>query len=124
MSHPREPWYDDESGPLVRLYAVTRGRARPARPELSMNSLVVDIGRGTILRRTDPEYAAIVRLCAVPQSVAEVSAHLHLPLTLTKILVGDLIEDGRLAVRSAVQASHGNADLDILRAIAHNLRGD
>ncbi|WP_040833365.1 DUF742 domain-containing protein [Nocardia brevicatena] len=123
MSHPREPWYDEESGPLVRLYAVTRGRGRPARPELNMDSLVVDVAPGTTLRRTDPEYAAIVRVCSVPQSVAEVSAQLRLPLTLTKVLIGDLIEDGRLAVRSAVQASHSSADLDILRAIVNNLQG-
>ena len=25
---PRETWYDEDAGPLVRPYAVTRGRTR------------------------------------------------------------------------------------------------
>ncbi|QLY32768.1 DUF742 domain-containing protein [Nocardia huaxiensis] len=120
MSDSREHWYEDEAGPLVRLYAVARGRAD--RAELDMTSLVVDTQRGLALTRNEPEYAAIVRLCAGPISVAEVSAHLHLPLTMTKVLIGDLLDDGRLVVRSAPAAERSTSDLGVLRAVLDGIR--
>ncbi|MFD6258796.1 DUF742 domain-containing protein, partial [Nocardia sp. NPDC060256] len=36
MTHPREPWFDEAAGPLVRPYAVTRGRTAGGGPELDM----------------------------------------------------------------------------------------
>ena len=116
-----DAWFDEEAGPVVRLYAVTRGRGRSDRPELDMLTLVVDIGRGTALRRHEPEYASIVELCRTPQSVAEVAARLGLPLTMTKVLIGDLIDDGRLEYR---QPRHEDAgDLDVLKALLDGIRG-
>ncbi len=118
--HDEDAWFDEEAGPVVRLYAVTRGRGR-SRPDLDMLTLVVDIGRGTALRRHEPEYASIVELCRGPQSVAEVAARLGLPLTMTKVLIGDLIDDGRLEYR---QPRHEDADdLDVLKAVLDGIRG-
>ncbi|WP_405179792.1 DUF742 domain-containing protein [Nocardia sp. NBC_01377] len=96
----RESWYDEDAGPLVRLYAVTHGRSDNARPELDMLTLVVNASTGVRSRRPDPEYAEILRLSRTALSVAEVAAHLNLPLNSTKILVGDLIDDGQLKYRS------------------------
>ncbi|WP_040786205.1 DUF742 domain-containing protein [Nocardia pneumoniae] len=122
MSHPREPWYEEDAGPLVRLYAITRGRGRAVRPELNVATLVVDAGHGTVLRRTEPEYAAIAELCRTPQSVAEVAAHLGLPLTMTKVLVGDLIDDGQLVCRSEQSTAEANSDLGVLHAVLNGIR--
>ncbi|WP_280262249.1 DUF742 domain-containing protein [Nocardia wallacei] len=121
MSHRHESWFEDEAGPLVRLYAVTRGRGGGARPELNLLTLVVDAETGP-LRRTEPEYAAIVRLCRTAQSIAEVSAQLHLPLTVTKILVGDLIDDGRLIFRSPPPTDSGAPDIGLLQAVLNGIR--
>ena len=79
----QESWYDDEAGPLVRLYAVTRGRSGNARPELDMLTLVVNASAGVQPRRPEPEYTEILRLSRTPLSVAEVAAQLNLPLTST-----------------------------------------
>ncbi|MBF6327342.1 DUF742 domain-containing protein [Nocardia transvalensis] len=122
MNYPRESWYEEDAGPLVRLYAVTRGRGRVERPELNMATLVVDVGRGAALRRTEPEYAAIVRLCRTPQSVAEVAALLRLPLSMTKVLIGDLIDDGRLAHRSPQPTISADSDLGLLQAVLNGIR--
>lgn len=122
MSDRREHWYEEDAGPLVRLYAVTRGRGQVQRPELNMATLVVDAHRGAALRRTEPEYTAIVRLCHTPLSVAEVSAHLHLPLTLTKVLIGDLIDDGRLIYRSPPTTTGGGSDMGVLHALLEGIR--
>ncbi|QIS04501.1 DUF742 domain-containing protein [Nocardia brasiliensis] len=122
MTQPREPWFDEAAGPLVRPYALTRGRTTGAGPELDMlTSVVADDAAGP-LRRTEPEYADILRLCRVSQSVAEVSAQLRLPLAVTKILVGDLIGDGQLIFRAPVPTEAGPEDLNILRAVLDGIR--
>ncbi|MGW0183184.1 DUF742 domain-containing protein [Nocardia sp. NPDC003345] len=118
-----EPWDEEVVGPVVRLYALTRGRGRSRRSELTLDTMVVDTEAGLAPRRSAPEYVAIVRLCRTPQSVAEISAHIQVPLTLTKVLVGDLIEDGRLAVRAPMQTTDDHADLGLLKTIANSLRG-
>lgn len=124
MSGPYNvPGDEEDAGPVVRLYALTRGRGGSERAELTLDSMVVDAGSGLALRRPEPEYAEIVRLCRVAQSVAEVSARLGVPLTLTKVLIGDLIDDGRLNVRAPVRTPDDAAGLGLLRTIADSLRG-
>lgn len=123
MNDPHiDPWNEEDAGPVVRLYALTRGRGR-TRSDLSLDTMVVDARAGFAPRRTEPEYVDIIRLCRSPQSVAEVSAQLRLPLTLTKVLIGDLIDDGRLVVRAPVEATNDTADIGLLQMIANSLRG-
>ncbi|MBE1487592.1 DUF742 domain-containing protein [Plantactinospora soyae] len=97
MSEPEESdathWVDDHAGPVVRPYAVTRGRARPATGKFDLISLVSttravstrDYGLG-------PEHLSIVALCHRILSVAEVAAHVDLPLGTVRVLLGDLLE--------------------------------
>ncbi|MGW5317505.1 DUF742 domain-containing protein [Nocardia thailandica] len=122
MTDEREHWYEEDAGPLVRLYAVTRGRGRTARTELDLTTLLVDAGAGMRLRRSEPEYAAIVDLCRTPMAVAEVSAHLQLPLNLAKVLIGDLVEEGRLLARAPQYTPVGTPDLRVLRAVLAGIR--
>ncbi|MEV6426606.1 DUF742 domain-containing protein [Nocardia sp. NPDC051463] len=122
MTRKGEPWFDEAAGPLVRPYAVTRGRTIGAGHDLDMLTVVVTADRAPTLRRAEPEYTDIVRLCRVPQSVAEVAAHVKLPLAVTKILVGDLIGEGHLIFRAPVQPEAGPGDLNILRAVLHGIR--
>ncbi|MBF6468339.1 DUF742 domain-containing protein [Nocardia beijingensis] len=122
MTDRHDSWYEEDAGPLVRLFAITRGRGRAVRRELNLVTLVVDGAPGTVLRRTEPEYAAIIELCRTPQSVAEVSARLRLPLTMTKVLIGDLLDDGRLIVRSAQPPTVPESDLGLLRAVLDGIR--
>ncbi|MGW4325009.1 DUF742 domain-containing protein [Nocardia sp. NPDC004573] len=122
MSDQHDSWYEEDAGPLVRLFAITRGRGRAVRRELELITLVVDAAPGTALRRTEPEYAAIIELCRTPQSVAEVSARLRLPLTMTKVLIGDLLDDGRLIIRSAQPPTGPESDLGLLRAVLDGIR--
>lgn len=123
MNGPREPWEEEEAGPVARLYAMTGGRGRTARTELTLDTMVVDVGAGFAPRRTEPEYVEIIRFCRIPQSVAEVSAELRIPLAMTKVLIGDLIDDGRLAVRAPAEITDSAPDLGLLRTIANSLRG-
>ncbi|WP_433567243.1 DUF742 domain-containing protein [Nocardia sp. CA-151230] len=58
-----------------------------------------------------------------PQSVAEVAVLLGLPLTVTKILIGDLIADGHLITRSAAALPPTDlSELDLLRTVLDGIR--
>jgi hypothetical protein len=123
MTTPREPWYDEAAGPLVRPYAVTRGRTSGARRDLDMITLVVAAHWDAQLERMGKEYAEIVERCGSPTSVAEISAELSLPLAVTKILIGDLIEMGYLLFRSPPGKKAGNLpDLQLLQAVLDGVR--
>ncbi|TLG09802.1 DUF742 domain-containing protein [Nocardia cyriacigeorgica] len=122
MTRMGEPWFDEAAGPLVRPYAVTRGRTMGAAHDLDMLTAVVAARPAPTMRRVEPEYAQIVAECAQPRSVAEVAATLKLPLAVTKILVGDLIGDGHLIFRAPVQPEAGPGDLNVLRAVLDGIR--
>ncbi|MFI9736060.1 DUF742 domain-containing protein [Nocardia sp. NPDC052278] len=100
---------------------MTRGRTRGARSDLDMLTQVLTVRSGEELGRMEPEYGEIARLCEYPQSIAEVSARLRLPLAVTKILVGDLVIEGYLVFRSSVPETSSD-DIDILRAVLNGIR--
>ncbi len=114
-------WYEDD-GPMVRPYAVTRGRTVGAGHNLDMLTVVATAQPAPRLRRTEPEYHEIVRLCRNPISIAEVAAALRLPLAVTKILIGDLIAEGNLNFRAPLQQRSGHHDVRILRAVLDGIR--
>lgn len=45
------------------------------------------------------EHAAILRLCERPTAVVEIAAVLKLPVSITRILLSDLLAAGRLSAR-------------------------
>ncbi|HTJ39455.1 MAG TPA: DUF742 domain-containing protein [Dactylosporangium sp.] len=93
-----EVWYDDDAGPVVRLFAVTRGRVAHDAGRLDVAALVTAGPAATGLEDLTPEQSEILRLCARPVSLAEVAAHLGLPLSTARVLVSDLQGAGLLAV--------------------------
>jgi len=123
MTGPREPWYDDAAGPLVRPFAVTRGRTNTNWRDLDMITLVVSARWDSSIERMDREYGEIVRMCGRPISVAEVSAALSLPLAVTKILVGDLIEGGYLIFRTPpAPTAFPVPNIQLLQAVLDGVR--
>jgi hypothetical protein len=123
MSHRREPWFDEAAGPLVRPYALTRGRTGDARHQLDIVTLVVVLDPARRVPFAEPEYAEIIRLCCSPLSVAEVSAKLGLSFAVTKILVSDLITEGALIFRSPPPAAQTDRpDINLLRAVLDGVR--
>ena len=94
--HPR--WYDDEAGPVVRPYAMTRGRTSHAgQHRLDLIALVVaePAADDPVWDLTlSPEHAHILELCRVrAQSVAEIAAELDLAVGVVRVLIGDLADD-------------------------------
>ncbi|MGN9810143.1 DUF742 domain-containing protein [Micromonospora sp. BQ11] len=83
---------EDDPGPVVRPYAVTRGRARPVTGRFDLVSLIRTIQRPDDQRHgLAPEHLSILTLCRGAMSVAEVSAYLDLPLGTVRVLLGDLL---------------------------------
>ncbi|MEW2385066.1 DUF742 domain-containing protein [Micromonospora sp. NPDC047707] len=115
-------WVDDHAGPVVRPYAVTRGRARPVAGTFDLISLVTatrvdvtpEIGLG-------PEHLAIVALCQRMQSVAEIAAHLDLPVGTVRVLLGDLVARNLVQVREP-RVTAGLPDNSVFEAVINGLR--
>ncbi|MER7460524.1 DUF742 domain-containing protein [Micromonospora sp. NPDC126480] len=115
-------WVDDHAGPVVRPYAVTRGRARPVAGTFDLISLVTatradvtpEIGLG-------PEHVAIVGLCQRVQSVAEIAAHLDLPVGTVRVLLGDLMTRDLVQVREP-RTTAGLPDNSVFEAVINGLR--
>ncbi|MBF6210600.1 DUF742 domain-containing protein [Nocardia puris] len=122
MTRRGEPWFDEAAGPLIRPYALTRGRTMGTAHDLDIATVVTAAVPAPPLRRPEPEYGRIIALCREPQSVAEVAANLKLPLAVTKILVGDLIGEGHLIFRAPAHTEAGPGDLNILRAVLDGIR--
>jgi hypothetical protein len=89
------PWLDDDAGRLVRPYVISNGRTEPTR-RLDLLSVVRATGVAGP-SALDVEHARALDLCHAPASVAEIAARLGLPLSVTKILICDLIDSGAAA---------------------------
>ncbi|MBV2364905.1 DUF742 domain-containing protein [Streptomonospora nanhaiensis] len=109
------------AGPLVRPYTVTGGRTRPVDAGLDMISIVVATRESADAAALEPEHAAILRMCDRPVSVAELSAQLDLPITVVKVLLGDLITAGDVLARAPLPVSD-TPQLDVLQAVLDGIR--
>jgi hypothetical protein len=104
----------------VRPYAMTSGRTQPSKP-LDLMSLVRATGRGMVGRgQLGVEHAKALALCERPTSVAEVAALLHRPVTVTKVVLSDLIELG-VVIAKFTPGEYSN-DPAILEAVIDGLR--
>jgi hypothetical protein len=122
---------EDGSGTMVRPYTITRGRTAPERDDFTLITVLRTAdeprdGRGVPLRpgRLQPEHRMILDRCRRPAAVAEVAADLDLPVSVTKILLADLVGQGLLTARAplSVARAAGGADRGLLAAVRDGLR--
>jgi hypothetical protein len=113
---------EDDPGPLVRPFAVTRGRAGKELRSLDILTLVMAARSEADITALDREYREILRLCRHRAlSVAEIGAHMDLLLAAVKVLVSDLIDSGYLIYRSP-QPAAGRPDIKLLQAVLEGVR--
>lgn len=107
----------------VRPYTLTGGRTRTD-VELGLETQIRTTEQG--VRRADMlalELRDIVEMCRQPLSVAEVSAHLDVPLQVAKVLVGDLITSGDVDSRAIGSAEQtGRPDIQLLERVLEGLQ--
>ncbi|MFI2434121.1 DUF742 domain-containing protein [Streptomyces sp. NPDC018693] len=70
---------------------------------------------------TTPEQAAVLRLCASPLSVAEVSAYLRLPFSVVTVLLTDMLAAGLVQARAPIVRQQ-LPDRSLLEAVMHGLQ--
>ncbi len=92
-------WYDEDTGPLVRPYTMTRGRTTPSVTTLDVATQVVTVPAFAERIGLGPEHQAILALCHRALCVAEIASSIQLPLTVTKVLISDLIDRGDVVFR-------------------------
>ncbi|EFL21410.1 conserved hypothetical protein [Streptomyces himastatinicus ATCC 53653] len=119
-------WFDDAAGPVVRPYAMTRGRTRSAAEDkLDLIAVVVAdrVTPGSAADQTlSPEHIDIVELSRdTPQSVAELAAELDLPVGVVRVLIGDLLHAALVRVSRPVPPAE-LPDERILREVINGLR--
>jgi DNA-directed RNA polymerase specialized sigma24 family protein len=115
-------WLDDDAGPVVRPYAMTQGRTRPTAGEFDLIALVVATQPvSAALVGLGPEHTVILTLCQHPLSVAEISAHLDLPVGTVRVLLGDLLAKGLVLARDPKPVAQLHSQR-VLKAVINGLR--
>lgn len=95
-------------GRTVRAFTLTGGRTQPSQDVFTLITLVTttDLPIPSVGHGLQPEHLRILRLCARPLAVAEVAAHLDLPVSVTTILLSDLLDQGRIHAQPPIHAVH------------------
>jgi len=120
MALPTQPWTPDDDAPVARVvrpYTLTGGRTTP-KVELPVEATLRREDGGP--EPTDANLLSILELCD-KRSVAEVSAHVHMPIGVVRVLLGDLIEQGHVRVQATLTADSSQDERREL--IERTLRG-
>jgi hypothetical protein len=115
---------DEEPGPhrrRVRPYAMTGGRTRPTHDDLEVEALVSTTSVGERPPKLTVEQHAIAALCHDLLSIAEVSAQLHLPLGVIRVLVDDMADEHLVIVYRPAHAGD-RPDRALLERVLDGLR--
>lgn len=125
MTPSGAPLGSDGTSPSLRVrsYVLTGGRTRGG-ADLPFEALlqVTPSGRaslpGLALERRD-----IMARCVGTISVAEISAHLRLPLGVVRVLVGDMVEEGLLTASAPDHSRTGDRpDRQLLERVLDGLQ--
>ncbi|WP_255945700.1 DUF742 domain-containing protein [Streptomyces odontomachi] len=116
-------WFDDEAGPLVRLYAMTAGRARPTSEAFDLAAVIHADEAGTeAAPPPSPEHTTIIELCrAAPRSVADLAADSDLPVGVVRVLLDDLLDAGHIRVSRPIAPAQ-LPDAGLLKEVIDGLR--
>jgi hypothetical protein len=101
MAAPKDRWLDREAGPVVRPYAVTRGRTAPAAgTSLGLIDVVVAAPDPDLPAslRLGPEHRQILARCGRPITVVDLASDVDLPVGVVRVLLSDLSQHGIVRV--------------------------
>ena len=121
MALPTQPWTPDDDAPVARVvrpYTLTGGRTAP-KVELPVEATLRRESAG-LVQLADANLTRILDVCD-KRSVAEVSAHVHMPIGVVRVLLSDLIEQGHVRVQATLTADSSQDERREL--IERTLRG-
>lgn len=124
MSEVTDESADEPYSRLTRPYALTGGRTMPSDSDLPIEALVEMTWEGYEARDDlHFEKAQILDLTRNTISVAEVAAHLQVPLGVARVLVSDLADEGLVVIHPPADDADGGAqDPKLLEKVLHGLR--
>ncbi|MFJ3672085.1 DUF742 domain-containing protein [Streptomyces sp. NPDC090106] len=102
-----------------RLYTLTGGRAESG-PDSPFDLVTLVVAECDPTPGMPSEHASILRITHLPTAVVELAAELKLPVSITKILLGDLLAAGRVSARHPRKAVV--PDPDVLEQVLVGLR--
>ena len=117
-------WLDEDAGPVVRPYTLTGGRVRPVTGGFDLIAFVLAAPGSSgapDAAHLQPEHRAILAHAEDPVSVAELAARLNLVVGVVRVLLGDLLAVGLIAMHEPSTAAHFPED-DVLQAVVNGLR--
>lgn len=119
MSPPRR------RGDLVRAYVITGGRARPERsaPVLDLVTIVAAAPGRSTTGLTPEQRAAVHLLRGRHLAVVEVASRLAQPLTVTRVLLCDLLATGHLVTMlPPAPLPEPLTEVQVLERVLHGLQ--
>src|SRR3569833_3814941 len=117
----RRRGFDDAAGPVVRPYAVTRGRTRSRGRPLDLIAVVVGGVPSTADRMwLEPEHLRLLARCRRPITIADLASDMDLPLGVVRVLLGDLRDRGLARVSSPAPSEFAR-DEAVLRMVLDEL---
>jgi DNA-directed RNA polymerase specialized sigma24 family protein len=121
--HARDhDWLDADAGPVVRPYAMTGGRARPATGGLTLLTYVEALyAPEADLIHLQPEHRAILFMTRKAHSLAEIAGRLDLPVGVVRVLIGDLLQASLVSTFDS-DSIVNPPDENILQAVIDGLR--
>ncbi|EST37360.1 hypothetical protein N566_13415 [Streptomycetaceae bacterium MP113-05] len=111
-----------DTGEPDRLYTLTRGRCRTDDDTFDLVTLIV--GECEPTPGMQSEHVRILGLCRRPTAVVELAAELKLPVTVVRILLGDLLATGRITARRPplTRSVVSQPDTELLKEVLDGLR--
>lgn len=101
---------------------MTGGRTR-SDIELPIETIVRTTEMGSAhLGSLTLERHTIAEMCSAPLSVAELSAHLGVPIGVARVLVGDMVNEGLLRSHEPQLTDNDRPDLQLLERVLDGLQ--
>jgi hypothetical protein len=124
MSAPKDRWLDRDAGPIVRPYAVTKGRTMPASGSyvglIDVVTAVADPPATPMAdARLNREHRRILSHCRQPITVVDLASDIDLPVGVVRVLLSDLSQFGAIRVVATPRGPVTNERLlrDVLDAL-------
>lgn len=119
MSARKDEWLDQEAGPIVRPYALTKGRTVPASGSyIGLIDVVIAVANPLLPpdTRLSREHRRLLNHCRRPVSVVDLASDTDLPVGVVRVLLSDLSLYGALRVvaPSEEQATNDRLLKDVL----------
>ncbi|MFD1536759.1 DUF742 domain-containing protein [Nonomuraea guangzhouensis] len=112
-----ERWLDEDAGPIVPAYLLTRGRTVPASEAVDLLAVIITAGGLAPPAGLGPEHLIIMQKCTRPTRLVDVAAELNLPIGVVRVLCGDLHAQQLIQVEPPRSAPDATVLLEVISGL-------